>query len=96
LSRPLLASLLDPVCEHPGLQGAADQTQHLPVVDPAGDSRHQRGVLDPVEEGVQVDLDRPRRAILDGLACRRDRSIGRASRPNAEGAVGESTGRTPA
>ena len=65
LWRPLLASLLDPVCEHPGFQVAADQTQHLLVVDPAGDPRHQRVVLDPVEEGVQIDVDRPRRAILD-------------------------------
>jgi len=49
LRRPLLRRVLDPVSQHARFQIAANQTQHLLVIDPARDPRHQSIVLDTVK-----------------------------------------------
>jgi hypothetical protein len=79
----------DPVGHDARFQVASDQAQYLLVDHPSSDPRHQGVVSDPVEERVEIDVDHPRRAICDGLACSLDRLVGRAPRPKAEGAVVE-------
>src|SRR4051812_8555758 len=48
-----------------GFQVAPDQLEHLPVMDPSGDPRHQGVVLNPIEKLVEIKVDAPRRVISD-------------------------------
>jgi hypothetical protein len=89
--RPLRGSLVrrvyQPAIHDARFQVASDQLEHLLVVDPSGDPRHQRVVPNPIEERVEIKVDAPRRVISDELACPLDRIMRRAPRPVAE-AVG--------
>jgi len=89
LRRPLLARLPDALRQHARLEVAADEAQHLLVVDTPCHPRPQGVVLDALEEGVRVEVDHERRTIGDGLARARDRLVRRAPRPEAERALVE-------
>jgi len=89
LRRAFLRRLHHAVGHDACLQVAPDQPEHLLISDPPCDPRHQRVVLDSVEERIQVEIDYPRRAILDGLTCGHDRVMSRAPRPEAEALLGE-------
>jgi hypothetical protein len=77
------------IADDPGLQIAPQQPQHSLVIDPSGDPRHQRVVLDAIKERLQIDIDNPRRVILHELACPQDGLMGRAPGPKPEAVIAE-------
>ena len=89
--RPLwgtfLGRLHQPAIHDARFQIAPDQPEHLLVIHPSRDSRHQRVVLNSIEKRFEVKIGAPRRVIVDELACPLDSVMLRAPRPVAE-AVG--------
>jgi len=65
--RPLRGAFLarrpSPISHDPGPQNAPDQPEHLLVIHPSCHPRHQRVVLNSVEERVEIEVDAPRLAI---------------------------------
>jgi hypothetical protein len=75
----------DPVSHDARVQVTPDEPQHLFVLHPSCDPRHQSVVADPIKERVQVHLNAPPRVtICDELACPLDRLMDRAPRPETE------------
>src|SRR4051794_3713817 len=67
--RPLRGTLLarphDSIRHDPGFQEPANQPQHPHITNPARHPGHQRIMLNPIKEPVQINVDHPPVAILD-------------------------------
>ena len=80
LRGPLPARLPNPVDHDPGIQIEPDQSQHLLVMHPHSDPGHQPVVTNPIEEPIEVDIDRPPQPVGDVRASATHRLMGRAPR----------------
>lgn len=80
LRGPLLARLHDPALHDARFQVCPDQLEHLLVLDPSCDPRHQSVVLHSIEKRVEIKIDTPHLAIGDELACPLDSVMLRAPR----------------
>jgi hypothetical protein len=73
-----------PVSHDARFQICPEQLEHLLVMHPSCEPRHQHVVLNPIKERLQVQIDTPRRVISNELACPLDRTMRRAPRPETE------------
>lgn len=74
------------VGEHPGFEPAANQPEHLDVLDHLGHFPQQAGVTQVGEEPLDVELGHPPITSTDRLPHPPDRLLSRPARPVAEAA----------
>ena len=72
-----------PLCHHPRFQIPSDQFQYPPIANLLRQLRHQKVVIDPIEELLQIHVHHDAPAFGNILLCRLDRLMGVPPRSEA-------------